>query len=189
MHLTRMAACLTVLFGIFASAQQAIAKDSAVEYMRRAANALIDAQRKGGPEAFKRVVGQYGHVPEIGLYALGNYRAGLNRQHRSAYYSGLAKFVGRYAATEAPKYPVARVTFAPNAIRDGRAVMVDSRIYLKDGTTYDVRWMLVESRGAYKVRDAQVLGFWVSPFLQTLFQNYIRDNGGQVAALVTALSR
>lgn len=171
------------------TAEAAGKEDRAVTFMREAANALIAAQRQGTPEAFRRVVGRYGHVPEIGLYALGNYRQGLARSHRQSYYQGLAKFVGRYAATESPKYRVTRAAFKPFGIRDGRAILVDSTIYLADGSTYDVRWMLVPHRGTFKVRDAQVLGFWISPFLQTLFQNYIRENGGRVDALVMALNR
>lgn len=164
-------------------------EDKAVAFMRQTANALIQAQRQGTPEAFRRVVKRYGHVPAIGLYALGSYRKGLPRRFRSSYYKGLAKFVGRYAASESPKYPVTRATFASAAIRDGRNVMVDSQVHLKDGTYYNVRWMLVPQRGTFKVRDAQVLGFWVSPFLQKLFEDFLRRNGGRVDALVMVLNQ
>ena len=37
--------------------------------------------------------------------------------------------------------------------------------------------------------DAQVLGFWMTPFLATLFQNYIAENGGSSKALIMALNR
>ncbi len=168
---------------------RADAADPAVSYMRRAANALIDAQRKGSAGAFSRVINAYGHVPAIALFALGNFRRQLPRGKRRTYYSGMTRFIGRYAANEAPKYPVARVKFPAAGIRDGRTVLVDSQVVLKDGSTYDVRWMLLPNRGGFKVRDAQVLGFWVSPFLQTLFENYIKENGGNVNALVTVLSR
>ena len=171
------------------SVAEAQSKDPAVSYMRRAANALIDAQRKGSAGAFVRVINSYGHVPAIALFALGEYRRSLPKSKRRTYYSGMTRFIGRYAAGEAPKYPVSRVVFAKAGIRDGRAVMVDSQVILKNGSTYDVRWMLLPNRGSFKVRDAQVLGFWVSPFLQTLFQNYIQENGGRVDALVTVLSR
>jgi len=165
------------------------AEDSAVKYMRKAAASLLDAQRRGTQEAFETAVRSYGHVPAIGLYALGNYRQGLSHGDRNSYYRGLVRFIGRYAAAEAPKYPVAQVKFAPSAVRDGRSVMVDSQVILTDGSTYDVRWMLIENRSTFKVRDAQVLGFWVSPFLQRLFENYISENGGRVGSLVMALNR
>lgn len=178
---------LVGLSGSFATAQ---ADDAAVKFMRRAAAALISAQRQGTPEAFTRVVERYGHVPAIGLFALGNYRQGLHSGDRRAYYKGLARFIGRYAAQEGPKYPVARVKFAPVSTREDGGVMVDSQVVLKDGSVYDVRWMLIQNRSSFKVRDAQVLSsIWVSPFLRTLFENYIAENGGRVKNLVIALNR
>lgn len=184
-----LAVAFAMSFVAIANSATAVQADPAVKFMRRAAAALIDAQKKGSPGAFQQVVKRYGHVPAIGLYALGSYRRGLLHRDRRSYYRGLARFIGRYAAKEAPKYPVHRVAFAPAAIRDGRSVMVDSQIILKDGSTYDVRWMLIPNRKTFKVRDAQVLGFWVSPFLQRLFENYIAENGGRVGSLVMALNR
>jgi phospholipid transport system substrate-binding protein len=68
-------------------------------------------------------------------------------------------------------------------------VNVDSRIELRDGSSYDVRWLVVRRGSGWKVRDAQVLGFWMSPFMQRLFENYISENGGNPQALILALSR
>ena len=42
--------------------------------------------------------------------------------------------------------------------------------------------------GVYKVRDAQVIGFWMTSFLDNLFQNYISENGGNPKSLVVALN-
>ncbi|MEO0728891.1 MAG: ABC transporter substrate-binding protein [Pseudomonadota bacterium] len=164
-------------------------RDPARAFMQKAANALIAAQRQGTSAAFARVIGKYGHVPAIGMDALGTYRTSLPKSSRQKYYRGIVKFIGRYAAKEGRKYPVARVTFPSPAVRDGRHVMVDSRVFLKDGSQYDVRWMLLPRGRTYRVRDAQVIGFWVSPFLKTLFENYIRDAGGRVNSLVIALNR
>lgn len=182
-------AAATVAASIAGGSGAASAEDAAVKFMRKAAASLLDAQKKGTQDAFESSVQKYGHVPAIGLYALGNYRRGLDHGDRRSYYRGLVRFIGRYAASEAPKYPVANVKFAPSAIRDGRSVMVDSQVILSDGTAYDVRWMLIQNRNSFKVRDAQVLGFWVSPFLQRLFENYIAENGGRVGSLVMALNR
>ena len=41
----------------------------------------------------------------------------------------------------------------------------------------------------YKVRDAQVMSFWMTPQLNRLFSAYISENGGHVKALVIALNR
>lgn len=175
------------LLGSLASAS---AEDAAVAFMRRASAELINAQKQGSQQAFERVIKRYGHVPAIGMAALGNYRNGLQQSDRSAYYNGLARFIGRYAAQESPKYPVARVVFAPAAVSDGRSVMVDSQVIMTDGSAYDVRWMLIPDRKTFKVRDAQVLSsIWASPFLTQLFESYIAENGGRVGSLVVALNR
>jgi phospholipid transport system substrate-binding protein len=34
-----------------------------------------------------------------------------------------------------------------------------------------------------------VVGFWMTPFLKKLFEDYIAENGGNPSALVAALNR
>ena len=87
------------------------------------------------------------------------------------------------------------------AVRIARAIMtgqtqetangtyVDSRITLVSGETYDIRWRIVRRGNAYKVREAEVIGFEMTTFLNTLFQNYISENGGNPRTLVIALNR
>lgn len=172
-----------------ATAGPAAAADPARAFMQRAANALIAAQRQGTPQAFARVIKKYGHVPAIGMDALGDFRSALRPASRRKYHNGLVRFIARYAAMEGRKYPVARASFPSPAIRDGRHVKVDSVIHLANGSQYNVRWLLVPRGRSFRVRDAQVLSFWVSPFLTRLFEQYIRDNGGRVEALVVALNQ
>ena len=108
---------------------------------------------------------------------------------RPSYFSGMVNFIARYAAKEAPKYPVATAVALAQTTEDKDGVYVDSRITLRSGESYDVRWWLVRSGASFKVRDAQVAGFWMSPFLKNLFENYIGENGGNPKALVVALNR
>ena len=135
------------------------------------------------------VVQRYADVSYIGLFSLGTYRAQLTATERPTYYSGMVKFIGRYAANEAPKYTVSKIEWSDQSIRGASGTMVDSKITLSDGNTYDVRWLLVKQGGNYKVRDAMVVGFWMTPFLKKLFEDYIAQNGGNPRALVTALNR
>ena len=187
---------VSVISLLMAAATSAAARkeDSAVRFMRQATNALISAQRKGSAGAFSSAIRTYGHYKDIALRALGDYRRALPRKSRNTYYKGAVRFISRYAATEAPKYPVARVTFPPVAQRDGRYVLVDSKVILRDGTEYDVRWRLLQNRRTYKVIDAKVFVFgldsnWVTTYLTKLFQDYIQEHDGKVSALVTVLSR
>jgi phospholipid transport system substrate-binding protein len=108
---------------------------------------------------------------------------------RTAYTTGMARFIARYASTEAPKYPIAKITFVPESRKAQYGLAVDSTVTLQDGSTYDVVWLLSNAGATYRVRDAQVLSFWMTPFLKKLFEEYIAQNNGNVKALVAVLQR
>ncbi len=158
-------------------------------YMQRVMNELVTASRTGSSSAFANVMRRHADVHYIGMFSLGSYARGLSAQDRPSYMAGMVNFISRYAAKEAPKYPVASAVVVGQTQEEKGGVYVDSRITLKGGDAYDVRWWLVRSGQGYKVRDAQAVGFWMSPFLKTLFENYIAENGGNPRALVLALNR
>ena len=165
------------------------AADPAVVFMAQVGRELMAAARSRSPSMMASVVERYADVSQIGLYSLGEYRARLALADRPGYYAGMVRFIGRYAATEAPKYQVARVEWSNQSFRGASGIMVDSRVILADGSGYDVRWLLFKYGNTYKVRDAMVLTFWMTPFLKNLFEDYISKNGGNPRALMAALSR
>jgi phospholipid transport system substrate-binding protein len=190
--LMQLAACAAAgSFFVWGSmgAPPARAADPAVVFMAQVGRELMAAARTRSPSAMASVVERHADLTGIGLYSLGEYRARLPHEERPSYFSGTARFIGRYAAAEAPKYPVARVEWSNQSVRSGSGVMVDSRVILADGTGYDVRWALSKYGASYKVRDAMVLGFWMTPFLKNLFEDYIAKNGGNPRALAAALNR
>ena len=158
-------------------------------YMQRVANELMAASRTGSTSAMAAVIRAHADVPSIGLNALGSYRERLPQTDRPAYYNGMINFIARYGAKEAPKYPVGKAIMVGQSQATGQVYYVDSRVTLRDGTTYDVRW-IINRRGAdYKVRDAEVIGFRMTSFLDNLFQDFIGNNGGNPRALVIALNK
>jgi len=163
--------------------------EAPARYMQKVADELISAQRQGGISAFARVIQQHADIPSIGLYSLGSYRQAMSKTDRTSYYSGMVRFISRYAAKEAPKYPVASAVVIGQSGETKHGVYVDSTVNLQSGMSYDVRWFLVRRGSRWKVRDAEVVGFWMSPFLKNLFEGYISENGGNPKALVIALNR
>jgi phospholipid transport system substrate-binding protein len=172
-----------------AAALPARAGDPAVSYMAKVGKDLTAAARTRSPGVMANVINRHADVRVIGNYSLGAYRAKLSASERPAYLAGMVRFISRYAATEAPKYPVARVEWSQQSVRSASGLMVDSNVVLADGTAYDVRWLLGKYGKTYKVRDAMVLGFWMTPFLKKLFEDYIAQNGGNPRALTAALNR
>jgi ABC-type transporter MlaC component len=167
----------------------AVAADPAVQHMERVARDLLAAQKTQSQGAWMNAITRHGDVAGIGLYSLGDYRPRLEAADKPGYLAGMVRFIARYVATEAPKYPVASVKFAQDSRRAKYGLMVDSTITLQDGSSYEVAWLLVGGPGSYRVRDAQAAGFWMSPFLKKLFEDYIAQNNGNVKALVAVLNR
>jgi phospholipid transport system substrate-binding protein len=177
------------LIGFAFAPAPAQAADPAVKFMAQVGRELVAAARTRSPGVMSAVIQRYGDVSYIGLFSLGAYRSQLSATEKTTYYGGMVKFIGRYAATEAPKYQVAKVEWSDETVPSAGGVMVDSRITLTDGSAYDVRWLLTRYGGSYRVRDAMVLGLWMTPFLKKLFEDYIAQNGGNPRALVAALNR
>lgn len=177
-----------MIFALVLSSASASAEAPAT-YMQRVSNELMAAQRAGSSAAFQNVLRKHMDVPSIGLTALGEHSRTLPKTERPAYYNGMIKFISNYAAKEAPKYPVAKAIVTGQGEETAGGASVDSTITLKTGETYDIRWKLVRSGQTFKVRDAQVVGFWMTSFLDNLFQNYITENGNNPRALVMALNR
>jgi phospholipid transport system substrate-binding protein len=186
---TRLWALIMPIAAVLALTMPARAAEPAIEFMKQASRDLIAAAKSGSEQAFSEAIQKYGHVPAIGLYALGNYKLQLQPSERTSYYAGMVRFIARYAAAEAPKYAVSTAEIVSPPIRDDKSLYVDTRVYLKDGQMYEVRWLLVPQGDSFRIRDAQVMGFWMSPFLKSLFEDYVSQNGGNPRALVMALNR
>ncbi len=182
------ATALLVMTMAFAMASSANA-ETATAFMQRASNELIAANRSRSPMAFATALRKYSDLPGIGLTSLGDYANGLPRSDRPLYYNGIVNFISRYTANESAKYTVDRASILGVGEEDANGASVETRIWLRSGESYDVRWKLMRSGASFKIRDAQVLGFWMTPFLADLFQKYIAENGGSSKALIMALNR
>ena len=186
------AAVALVIAVLGQSALPAAADEAAVQFVQRMSRELIAASKAGSVLAFSEAFKRNAHIGPIGNYALGSYQAKLPQADREPYLSGMVRFISRYAATESQKYQVSHVQVMGPGRRVNAGVMVDTKVHLRDGSAYDVQWLLQSSGGGYKVRDAKVsvlLGeYWMTPFLKDLFEKYISENGS-VQALVVALNR
>ncbi len=186
----RSAGWLMILIATFAGIGSVGARaETPAVYMQRVQNELMYAQRQGGISAYANVLRRHMDVQNIGLTALGPHARTLPKTDRPAYYNGMINFIAKYAAKEGPKYIVTKAVVTGQGAGDAGGTNVDTHITLADGSGYDIRWLVMKTSEGYKVRDAQVVGFWMTSFLDDLFQNYITENGNNPRALVLALSR
>lgn len=180
-----LAVCCLVFVALAADARA----ETPAAYMNRVANELLAASRSGSANQFHMVIENNADLKSIGITALGPYARGLGKSDRDSYYDGLSKFIARYAAREAPNYPVDKIIVTSQSRGDTYGIYVDTRIKLARGDSYDVRWHIVRRGNRYKVRNVQVLGFWITSYLDTLFQNFISENGGNPRSLVATLNK
>lgn len=191
LSMRRPAAGIAALFALLATLTMAppARAETATGFMQQVAAELVTASKSGSTSMFAAAIRKHADVQWLGLYSLGSYARTMSVTDRPTYFNGMINFIARYVAKESPKYPVASAVITGTGGETREGTEVDSRVTLKTGETYDVRWLVVRRGDGFKVRDAQVMGFWSSPFLKNLFENYISENGGNPKALVVALNR
>ncbi len=156
-------------------------------YMRQVAKDMLAAHRQGTVPAFLRVVQRHADIPEISLHALGKYSSNLQSAQRARYQKGVATYLARYFALTSRDYTVAKYEIGEATVDKDKDVVVTSKVYLITGQTYNVSWKLVWRGGRYKVRDASVLGFWLTNFQRKDFTDYLAKRNGNINMLITAL--
>ena len=182
-------ACMTLTSATTGFAASKKSSHPAVKQMQRIADELMAAQRTGTIASFSRVIRRHADITEIANFSLGRYRSQLPKSKRSAYYTGVRRFMSRYFASNSKKYRVKKAVINPKVSEGDGKVYVDSKVKLTSGSTYNIRWTLVKRRGRYKVRDVKVLIFSLVSQQRALFYNFLSKKNGDVNALVLALNR
>lgn len=183
------AACLLAVLAAFPGTARA---DGPAAFTKQAGMQLVAAARSRSYQTLTEVIRRYSDLPDIGLFSLGNYRKSLPSSRRDSYYDGVARFMARYFIDQAGQFPVSRFQVYTESNKVSWGYEVDSVVTLTSGEKHRLRWHVVPRRGGYKVRDVSIVGVWLTPISMVnqqrdLFENYIRDNGGRVAALLSAL--
>ena len=163
--------------------------DPAAKFMQKVANELQTAGRLGSRNAFHKSIKRYADISYIGTVSLGVYLPKLQKSKKKDYYSGVQRFMAKYFAIQSRNYKVSKAQILSQTKKQGRNILVDSRVYLSNGKSYKVTWKLVRSGKSYRVQDARVLGFWLTPFLRDAFVGYVKQNRGNVNSLIVALKR
>lgn len=177
-----------VLMGVVTSPAVAASEHPSVGHMRQVGKELLAAHRQGTVSAFLRVVQRYADVPEISSFALGKYAGKLQNGQRSRYQRGVATYMARYFALTSRDYTIAKYEVGEATVDGNKDVIVESKVFLMTGQSYKVSWRLVWRGGKYKIRDASVLGFWLTKFQRDDFISYLDKRQGDINKLIVALN-
>lgn len=177
-------------FALSLFSASSVRAESVAAYMQRVQNELIAAQRANSKTAYASVLRQHMDVPYVSLNALGaDYANALPKADRPNFYNGVIRFLADYGTKDGPKYPVASAVVTGIGEETKGGAEVDTRITLRTGETYDVRWSLVRSGQSFKVRDASFGIFSGVSQLERLFQNWLAENGKNPRSLVMVLNK
>lgn len=179
---------LTALISVAAAPALAAGDHPSVVYMRQVAKDLLSAHRQGTVSAFMRVVQRHAAVADIASFALGKYSGNLKASQGQRYQRGVATYMARYFATQSHEYTIAKYEIGEAQVDDDKNVMVQSRVFLVTGQTYNVGWKLVWQGGRYRVRDVKVLGFWMTNFQRSDFVAFLDKRNGDIATLIEVLN-
>ena len=187
--LTRRSLLAALAFGAAQSVlvPLAQAEHPSVSYMKQVAKDLLAAHRQGTVPSFLRVVQRHADVPSIALAALGKYGDKLPSGQKAKYQRGVATYMARYFALQSRDYTVAKYEVGEAKVDANKDVLVDTKVFLLTGQVYNVAWRLVWRDGRYKVRDAKVLGFWLTNFQRSDFVSYLDKRNGDIDKLIKAL--
>jgi len=158
-----------------------------VVFMNQVGRDMLHAHRQGTTSAFLRVVQRYADVPGISNYLLGEYE--MPKASQPTYERGVANFISRYFAEQSRKYPIAKFEMGEATVGENKDIFVASKVYLMSGQDYNVTWHLNWIDGRYKVVDAKVLGFSMTYWERSDFNQFLKKNNGDVKVLIAALSR
>ena len=158
-------------------------------FMNELARTAIQANKTINRSGLEKIIRNNVDVERIGNYSLGTYISALSETDVDTYYEAVTNFMARYAAMQSRHYQIENAEFyRPKYHKDG-AITLKSRVTLANGSTYRVKWKIVEADGKFKVLDASIFGFWLTPFQRRLFQSYVRENDHDVDALVHVLAQ
>ncbi len=97
--------------------------------------------------------------------------------------------MARYFVDQSKQYRIKRAEIGSNVTESEGDYIVNTKVFLKNGNTYNVAWRLAKRRGSFRITDAKVLGFSMTYMQRNLFYSFLAKRNGNVKALVAALNR
>ena len=170
---------LIVAVSLFSGASLPSARASncpAEGFVQDAASAFSSAARRGSPEAFAIAAARFADLRGLALFALGPYRQDLPPAMERKYVNLARSFMGRFMAQNASSLSGGQLT-----ITSCSGNMVSARF--GSGT------VIFRLSGAYRIEDVTVSGISIAQALRNRFTGVIRNNDGDINALMSYLAK
>lgn len=127
-------------------------------------------------------------VPQIGRFVMGRYWRDMSAAQRDQYLNLFEDYIVKTYASKLSLY--AGVRFQVTGERpDGDGAVVNTEVRTPDGTPLNVQWRMRTVQDQPQIIDVVIEGVSMALTQQSEFASVIRQNGGDIDALVNELRR
>jgi len=178
--------------GLYASPVLAFKKSDAEKLIKNLTNDVLGAvnEQKSDDIMFSRfeeIFSKYADVPLIARKALGPTWRGASKAQRSAYVSAFRSYMARYYGKRFEEFLGSEIIVS-NSRKTSGGFLVASKIILKDGSSYQAKWHVIDARGKYLMYNLFLEGVSVLSDVRVQIGSMLDKRAGSIDRLIEYLN-
>ena len=178
--------------GLYASPVFAFKKSDAEKLIKNLTNDVLGAVNKQKSEdimfsRFEEIFSKYADVPLIARKALGPTWRGASKAQRSAYVSAFRGYMARYYGKRFEEFLGSEIIVS-NSRKTSGGFLVGSNIILKDGSSYQAQWHVIDARGKYLMYNLFLEGVSVLSDVRVQIGSMLDKRAGSIDRLIEHLN-
>ena len=178
--------------GLYASPVFAFKKSDAEKLIKNLTNDVLGAVNEQKSEdimfsRFEEIFSKYADVPLIARKALGPTWRGASKAQRSAYVSAFRGYMARYYGKRFEEFLGSEVIVS-NSRKTSGGFLVGSNIILKDGSSYQAQWHVIDARGKYLMYNLFLEGVSVLSDVRVQMGSMLDKRAGSIDRLIEHLN-
>ncbi|RZO40706.1 MAG: ABC transporter substrate-binding protein [Rhodobacteraceae bacterium] len=178
--------------GLYASPVFAFKKSDAEKLIKNLTNDVLGAVNEQKSEdimfsRFEEIFSKYADVPLIARKALGPTWRGASKAQRSAYVSAFRGYMARYYGKRFEEFLGSEIVVS-NSRKTSGGFLVGSNIILKDGSSYQAQWHVIDARGKYLMYNLFLEGVSVLSDVRVQIGSMLDKRAGSIDRLIEHLN-
>jgi phospholipid transport system substrate-binding protein len=178
--------------GLYASPIFAFKKSDAEKLIKNLTNDVLGAVNEQKSEdimfsRFEEIFSKYADVPLIARKALGPTWRGASKAQRSAYVTAFRGYMARYYGKRFEEFLGSEIIVS-NSRKTSGGFLVGSKIILKDGSSYQAQWHVIDARGKYLMYNLFLEGVSVLSDVRVQIGSMLDKKAGSIDRLIKHLN-
>ena len=180
------------IVGLYASPVFAFKKSDAEKLIKNLTNDVLSVVNEQKSEdimfsRFEEIFSKYADVPLIARKALGPTWRGASKAQRSAYVSAFRGYMARYYGKRFEEFLGSEIIVS-NSRKTSGGFLVGSNIILKDGSSYQAQWHVIDARGKYLMYNLFLEGVSVLSDVRVQIGSMLDKRAGSIDRLIEHLN-